>query len=250
MSPTRIPPTTGAISRRGRTWPSSSRARATSTGRRNCSRRTRNGTQAGRRRDQPSSWSNRCAAKRCWPPPGARRNLTRGDLPSPRRAWPWSRREESPRGEEPRAAGAERRGGIRGAAEAASGRAACRCARRAQIPRRRGATVMDRDFQTQHKLLLLETLYDAGLSLGSLPDEEALVEDVLGRAVGVLDASRGYLATFGEGGARRAEARVGFPRRPSESAVAEDEFLQELLRAESALRRESFRLLRSPVSAA
>ena len=44
---------------------------------------------------------------------------------------------------------------------------------------------MERDFQTQHKLLLLETLYDAGLSLGSLPDEEALVEDVLGRAVGV-----------------------------------------------------------------
>ena len=80
---------------------------------------------------------------------------------------------------------------------------------------------MERDFQTQHKLLLLETLYDAGLSLGSLPDEEALVEDVLGRAVGVLDASRGYLATFGEGGARRAEARVGFPRRPSESVVAE-----------------------------
>src|SRR6266508_3794091 len=79
---------------------------------------------------------------------------------------------------------------------------------------------MDRDFQTQHKLLLLETLYDAGLSLGSLPDEEALVEDVLGRAVGVLDASRGYLATFGEGGARRAEARVGFPRRPSESVEA------------------------------
>jgi transcriptional regulator with GAF, ATPase, and Fis domain len=107
-----------------------------------------------------------------------------------------------------------------------------------------------KDFETQHKLLLLETLYDAGLSLGSLPDEEALVEDVLGRAVGVLDASRGYLATFGEGGARRAEARVGFPRRPSEEIVAEDEFLSAVLRSEGALRRESFRLLRTPVSAA
>ncbi|HEY7574004.1 MAG TPA: hypothetical protein VIB08_02500, partial [Thermoanaerobaculia bacterium] len=74
-----------------------------------------------------------------------------------------------------------------------------------------------RDFETQHKLLLLETLYDAGLSLGSLPSEEALVEDVLGRAVGVLDASRGYLATFGDGGALRAEARVGFSRRVAES---------------------------------
>ena len=111
---------------------------------------------------------------------------------------------------------------------------------------------MDRskDFETQHKLLLLETLYDAGLSLGSLPDEEALVEDVLGRAVGVLDASRGYLATFSDGGARRAEARVGFARRPSEEVVAQDEFLSAVLRAEGALRRENFRLLRTPVSAA
>jgi transcriptional regulator with GAF, ATPase, and Fis domain len=111
---------------------------------------------------------------------------------------------------------------------------------------------MDRatEFETQHKLLLLETLYDAGLSLGALPDEEALVEDVLGRAVGVLDASRGYLATFGEGGARRAEARVGFPRKPTESQLAEDEFVAEVLRSETGVRRDAFRLLRSLVSAA
>ena len=86
--------------------------------------------------------------------------------------------------------------------------------------------------------------------MGSLPDEEALVEDVLGRAVGVLDASRGYLATFGEGGARRAEARVGFPRRLSESAVAEDSLLQEVSRAETSVRRENFRFLRTPVTTA
>ena len=38
---------------------------------------------------------------------------------------------------------------------------------------------MDRatEFETQHKLLLLETLYDAGLSLGPLPDEAALVAE-------------------------------------------------------------------------
>jgi len=107
-----------------------------------------------------------------------------------------------------------------------------------------------RDFETQHKLLLLETLYDAGLSLGSLPNEEALVEDVLGRAVGVLDASRGYLATFGEGGARRAETRVGLARRPSEEVVAQDEFLHEVLRSETAVRRERFRFLRLPVTTA
>jgi transcriptional regulator with GAF, ATPase, and Fis domain len=107
-----------------------------------------------------------------------------------------------------------------------------------------------RDFETQHKLLLLETLYDAGLSLGALPSEEALVEDVLGRAVGVLDASRGYFATFDDGGARRAEARVGFPRRPSEAAVAEDAFLRDVLHSDAALRRENFRFLRTGVSAA
>jgi transcriptional regulator with GAF, ATPase, and Fis domain len=107
-----------------------------------------------------------------------------------------------------------------------------------------------RDFETQHKLLLLETLYDAGLSLGSLPSEEALVEDVLGRAVGVLDASRGYLATFADGGALRAEARVGFPRRAPESVVAEDEFLRDVLASDTAVRRERFRFLRTPVSAA
>src|SRR5215470_6948609 len=107
-----------------------------------------------------------------------------------------------------------------------------------------------KDFQTQHKLLLLETLYDAGRSLGSLPDEEALVEDVLGRAVGVLDASRGYLATFNEGGARLAEARVGFPKRLSESTVAEDEFLADVLRADTALQRENFKLLRVAITTA
>ena len=78
-----------------------------------------------------------------------------------------------------------------------------------------------RHFETQHKLLLLETLYDAGLSLGSMPDEEALVEDVLARVVGVLDASRGYLATFADGGraprrsaSRLSEAAGGGRRRP------------------------------------
>jgi transcriptional regulator with PAS, ATPase and Fis domain len=104
-----------------------------------------------------------------------------------------------------------------------------------------------RHFETQHKLLLLETLYDAGLSLSALPDEEALAEDVLSRVVGVLDASRGYIATFGDGAARRAEARVGFPRRPAEAVVAQDEFLRDVLEAEGALTREKFKLLGRPV---
>jgi transcriptional regulator with GAF, ATPase, and Fis domain len=107
-----------------------------------------------------------------------------------------------------------------------------------------------RAFETQHKLLLLETLYDAGLSLGALPDEEALVEDVLSRVVGVLDASRGYLATFAADGTRKAEARVGYPKRPTEAAVAQDEFLRDVLAAEGAIAREKFKLLGRPVLAA
>jgi len=104
-----------------------------------------------------------------------------------------------------------------------------------------------RGFATQHKLLLLETLYDAGRSLGALPDENALVEDVLHRAVGVLDAARGYLATFGEGGERRSESRVGFPRRLPDSVVADDPLLTEVARAEGAVRQQESRLLRTPV---
>jgi transcriptional regulator with PAS, ATPase and Fis domain len=107
-----------------------------------------------------------------------------------------------------------------------------------------------RHFETQHKLLLLETLYDAGLSLGALPDEEALVEDVLSRVVGVLDASRGYLATFAADGTRKAEARVGYPKRPTEAQVAQDEFLRDVLGAEGAIARDRFKLLGRPVLAA
>jgi two-component system response regulator HydG len=106
-----------------------------------------------------------------------------------------------------------------------------------------------RHFETQHKLLLLETLYDAGLSLGAMPDEQALVEDVLSRVVGVLDASRGYLATF-DGGTRRAEARVGFAKRPSETVVAQDEFLRDVLSADGALPKEKFKFLRTAVGSA
>ena len=130
----------------------------------------------------------------------------------------------------------------------------CRDGRGGDAPREGAGRlqVMERSrhFETQHRLLLLETLYDAGLSLGAMPDEEALVEDVLGRVVGVLDASRGYLATFGEGGARRAEARVGFPKRPAEAVVAADEFLREVLGSEGAVIREKFKLLGKPVQAA
>src|SRR6202162_6749246 len=64
----------------------------------------------------------------------------RGTGNGPRRQGLRSRRAKSPSGEEARAAGAERLRGVRRAVEAASGRAARRCAGEAQVPRYRGAT--------------------------------------------------------------------------------------------------------------
>ena len=69
------------------------------------------------------------------------------------------------------------------------------------------------------------------------------------RVVGVLDASRGYLATFADGRrAPRRGARRASPSGPAEAVVAQDEFLREVLgvrRARS--RREKFKLLGTPV---
>jgi transcriptional regulator with GAF, ATPase, and Fis domain len=119
-----------------------------------------------------------------------------------------------------------------------------------RLPRLLAMEEPSREFAVQQKLLLLETLYDAGRSLGSLPDEDALVEDVLGRSVGVLDAARGYLTTFSDGGERRSESRVGFPQTISEAAVADDAFLAEVTRSEAAVLGENLRLLRIPVNSA
>jgi transcriptional regulator with GAF, ATPase, and Fis domain len=103
-----------------------------------------------------------------------------------------------------------------------------------------------RDFEVQHKLLLLETLYDVGVYLGTLPAEENLVEDTLSRAVAVLDASRGYLVTFDEQGGRRCEARVGIARRPTDAVLVEEPILRELARSAEALLRRKQSFLRNP----
>jgi transcriptional regulator with GAF, ATPase, and Fis domain len=119
-----------------------------------------------------------------------------------------------------------------------------------RLPRLVNLEEPSREFTVQQKLLLLETLYDAGRALGSLPDEDALVEDVLGRSVGVLDAGRGYIATFADGGERKAESRVGFPQAISDAAVADDAFLNEVSRSESAVLVQNVKLLRIPVTSA
>ena len=74
---------------------------------------------------------------------------------------------------------------------------------------------------------------------------------MLGRAVGVLDASRGYLATFGEGGARPRRGSGGFPAPPVGIRRGRGRVpAARCSRRTRAVRREKFRLLRTPVSAA
>ena len=87
------------------------------------------------------------------------------------------------------------------------------------------------DFETQRRLLLLETLYDAALSLPAIESEPQLAEEVLSRAVSVLDASRGFLILQGEAGEVAARAVIGFPKRIADAQLLEDPILAELDRA-------------------
>ena len=58
-----------------------------------------------------------------------------------------------------------------------------------------GARPPARDLETfalKKKVLRLETLYDLSRSLAAARDEKALLEEILARAVPVLDAARGF----------------------------------------------------------
>lgn len=56
------------------------------------------------------------------------------------------------------------------------------------------------NFQLNRKLLELETLYDLGIAIGSILDVSELAEQILINAVGLTDASAGFLALTGESG--------------------------------------------------
>jgi transcriptional regulator with PAS, ATPase and Fis domain len=103
------------------------------------------------------------------------------------------------------------------------------------------------DFETQRRLLLLETLYDAARTLPALETEPELAEEALGRAVSVLDASRGFLVTQAEEGEILSRALVGFPRKAAES-IADEPLLAELERAGRPISRGETTLLKVPVS--
>jgi transcriptional regulator with GAF, ATPase, and Fis domain len=98
-------------------------------------------------------------------------------------------------------------------------------------------------FDLKKKVLRLETLYDVSRSLASVRDERELLEEIVTRAVAVLDATRGFGATFEDGGRGGQTFSVGFAKVPDALAVAGDPFVLDLCRAKAPLAREREELL-------
>jgi Nif-specific regulatory protein len=66
-------------------------------------------------------------------------------------------------------------------------------------------------FDGNWRELQLETLVDLSLTIGGVRPEEELVEELLQRAVGTLDAGNGLVATLHPGGQEAAVRSVGLP---------------------------------------
>ena len=92
-------------------------------------------------------------------------------------------------------------------------------------------------FQLKKKVLRLETLYDVSRSLTAARDEKALLEEILARAVPVLDAARGFAAAFEDAEGSGAVASLGVTPEPDPLAVSSDPFVLDLARAKTALAR-------------
>src|SRR6266404_5661113 len=98
-------------------------------------------------------------------------------------------------------------------------------------------------FDLKKKVLRLETLYDVSRSLASVREDRELLEEIVTRAVPVLDAARGFGATFEDGGRAGQTFAVGFASAPAPIAVASDPFVLDLCRARAPLSREKEPLL-------
>jgi DNA-binding NtrC family response regulator len=92
-------------------------------------------------------------------------------------------------------------------------------------------------FALKKKVLRLETLYDVSRSLTSAREEKALLEEILARAVPVLDAARGFAAAFEDAGGSGTVASLGLDSEPGPLAVASDPFVLDLARAKTSLSR-------------
>ncbi len=103
-----------------------------------------------------------------------------------------------------------------------------------------GARPPARDLETfalKKKVLRLETLYDVSRSLSAARDEKALLEEILARAVPVLDAARGFAAAFEDAEGSGTVASLGIAPEPDPLAVSSDPFVLDLARAKTALSR-------------
>jgi transcriptional regulator with GAF, ATPase, and Fis domain len=103
-------------------------------------------------------------------------------------------------------------------------------------------------FETQRRLLQLETLYDAALALPTIETEQQLADEVLARAASVLDATRGFFLAVSEDGEISSRAALGFPRKISGAALLDEPFLAELEAAAAPVSRGKTTLLKTPVS--
>jgi len=103
-------------------------------------------------------------------------------------------------------------------------------------------------FETQRRLLQLETLYDAALALPSIESEQQLAEEALARAASVLDASRGVFVALSEDGEISSHALLGFPKKIAAGALLGEPFLTELEAAGTPVARGSTTLWRTPVA--
>ncbi len=92
-------------------------------------------------------------------------------------------------------------------------------------------------FALKKKVLRLETLYDVSRSLTAARDEKALLEEILARAVPVLDAARGFAAAFEDAEGSGTVASLGLEAEPGPLAVASDPFVLDLARAKTSLAR-------------
>jgi len=102
-------------------------------------------------------------------------------------------------------------------------------------------------FETQRRLLQLETLYDAALALPSIESEQQLAEEALARAASVLDASRGFFVALSEDGDISSHALLGFPKKAAAALLAEP-FLAELEAAGRPVARGPSTLVKTPVA--
>jgi transcriptional regulator with GAF, ATPase, and Fis domain len=92
-------------------------------------------------------------------------------------------------------------------------------------------------FDLRKKVLRLETLYDVSRALNVLREEQALVDEIVARAVSLLDAERGFGVVFEEHGSPAIVSTVAFPGFPGALAAASDPFVLDLCRARGPLSR-------------